>query len=32
VIVARYEASTPERLAAIRDEMEGWLRSQGITP
>ncbi|MEN9816286.1 MAG: phosphomannomutase [Gemmatimonadota bacterium] len=32
VIVARYEASTPERLAAIRSEMEGWLRSQGITP
>jgi phosphomannomutase/phosphoglucomutase len=30
VIVARYEASTPERLAAIRDEMEGWLREQGV--
>jgi phosphomannomutase/phosphoglucomutase len=32
VIVARYEATTPERLAAIRGEMEGWLRSQGVTP
>jgi phosphomannomutase / phosphoglucomutase len=31
VIVARYEASTPERLAAIRGEMEGWLREQGVT-
>jgi phosphomannomutase/phosphoglucomutase len=30
VIVARYEAQTPERLAAIRGEMEGWLRSQGV--
>jgi phosphomannomutase len=30
VIVARYEAATPERLAAIRGEMEGWLREQGI--
>ena len=30
VIVARYEARTPERLAAIRGEMEGWLRSQGV--
>jgi phosphomannomutase/phosphoglucomutase len=30
VIVARYEASTPERLAAIRGEMEGWLREQGV--
>jgi phosphomannomutase / phosphoglucomutase len=30
VIVARYEASTPERLAAIRGEMEGWLRDQGV--
>jgi len=32
VIVARYEATTPERLEAIRSEMEGWLRSQGVTP
>ena len=30
VIVARYEAPTPERLAAIRGEMEGWLREQGV--
>ena len=30
VIVARYEALTAERLAAIRGEMEGWLRSQGV--
>ncbi|HEY0997462.1 MAG TPA: phosphomannomutase/phosphoglucomutase [Gemmatimonadaceae bacterium] len=32
VIVARYEARTPERLAAIRAEMEGWLRAQGVDP
>lgn len=30
VLVARYEASSPQRLAAIQDEMEGWLRSQGV--
>lgn len=30
VIVARYEAHTRERLAAIRGEMEGWLREQGV--
>ena len=30
VIVARYEAATPERLAAIRGEMEAWLRTQGV--
>jgi phosphomannomutase/phosphoglucomutase len=30
VIVARYEAQTAERLAAIRGEMEGWLRAQGV--
>lgn len=30
VIVARYEARTPERLEAIRSEMEGWLRTQGV--
>ena len=30
VIVARYEATSPERLTAIRDEMEGWLRAQGV--
>jgi phosphomannomutase/phosphoglucomutase len=30
VLVARYEAATPERLAEIRAEMEGWLRGQGV--
>jgi phosphomannomutase / phosphoglucomutase len=30
VLVARYEASTPQRLAAIQGEMEGWLRAQGV--
>ena len=30
VLVARYEASSPQRLAAIQGEMEGWLRSQGV--
>jgi phosphomannomutase / phosphoglucomutase len=30
VIVARYEALTSGRLAAIRGEMEGWLRAQGV--
>jgi phosphomannomutase/phosphoglucomutase len=30
VIVARYEASSAERLAEIRGEMEGWLRAQGV--
>ncbi|HEY5062857.1 MAG TPA: phosphomannomutase/phosphoglucomutase, partial [Gemmatimonadaceae bacterium] len=30
VIVARYEAASVERLAAIRGEMEGWLREQGV--
>jgi phosphomannomutase/phosphoglucomutase len=29
-LVARYEALTAERLAEIRGEMEGWLRSQGV--
>ncbi|MBK6488092.1 MAG: phosphomannomutase/phosphoglucomutase [Gemmatimonadetes bacterium] len=32
ILVTRYEASTPERLAAIQHEMEEWLRSQGVTP
>lgn len=32
VLVTRYEALTAPRLQAIRDEMEGWLRSQGVTP
>lgn len=30
VIVARYEAKSAERLKAIRGEMEGWLREQGV--
>lgn len=30
VIVCRYEARTPDRLAAIRGEMEAWLREQGV--
>ena len=31
VLVTRFEARTPERLAAIQGEMEGWLRAQGVT-
>jgi phosphomannomutase / phosphoglucomutase len=31
VIVARYEAGTPERLAQVRAEFEGWLHGQGIS-
>ena len=31
VLVARYEARTEERLRAIRDEMESWLRDQGVS-
>lgn len=30
VLVLRYEARTPERLQAIRDEFETWLRAQGV--
>jgi phosphomannomutase/phosphoglucomutase len=30
VIVARYEARTPERLAEIRGVMESWLHQQGV--
>ena len=30
VLVCRFEARTEERLAVIRGEMEGWLRSQGV--
>lgn len=30
VLVLRYEASTPERLEAIRGVVEGWLESQGV--
>jgi len=32
ILVTRYEARSPDRLAAIREEMEGWLRSQGVLP
>ncbi|HUQ79734.1 MAG TPA: phosphomannomutase/phosphoglucomutase [Gemmatimonadaceae bacterium] len=31
VLVARYEARSAERLAEIRDEMESWLRSRGVS-
>ena len=31
VLVARYEARSAERLADIRDEMESWLRSRGVS-
>jgi phosphomannomutase / phosphoglucomutase len=30
VLVLRYEARTQERLAAIRGEMEAWMRAQGV--
>jgi phosphomannomutase / phosphoglucomutase len=30
-LVLRFEARTPARLAAIQGEMEGWLRTQGVT-
>ncbi len=30
VLVMRFEAQSEERLAQIRSEMEGWLRSQGV--
>ena len=29
-LVLRFEAHSQERLAAIQDEMEGWLRAQGV--
>jgi phosphomannomutase/phosphoglucomutase len=32
ILVLRYEARTPELLAAIRAEMEAWLLSQGVRP
>ena len=32
VLVVRFEARTSERLAEIRAEMEGWLRSRGVAP
>jgi len=31
ILVLRFEARTAEDLAAIRAEMEGWLRSRGVT-
>jgi len=31
ILVARYEASSRKRLGEIRNEMEGWLRAQGVT-
>jgi phosphomannomutase / phosphoglucomutase len=31
VLVMRFEARTEEDLSAIRTEMEGWLRQQGVT-
>lgn len=31
ILVCRYEARTPERLAAIQGEMEGWLRAKGVS-
>jgi phosphomannomutase/phosphoglucomutase len=31
ILVTRFEAGTPERLAEIRGVMEGWLRDQGVT-
>ena len=30
IIVTRFEARTPQRLAEIQQEMEGWLRQQGV--
>ena len=30
ILVTRYEARTEARLTAIRDEMEGWIRAQGV--
>ena len=30
VLVLRFEASSAERLQAIRSTMEGWLREQGL--
>ncbi len=32
VLVLRYEARTEAQLEAIRETMEGWLRTQGVTP
>jgi phosphomannomutase/phosphoglucomutase len=32
VLVVRFEARSEQRLAEIRSEMEGWLRSRGVGP
>jgi len=32
VLVLRFEARTPERLAEIRGEFEDWLRAEGVRP
>jgi phosphomannomutase/phosphoglucomutase len=32
ILVLRFEARTADRLRAIRDEMEAWLRTQGVRP
>ena len=32
VLVMRFEALTHERLTEIRNEMENWLREQGVDP
>ena len=32
VLVTRYEARSEQRLAAIRGDMEQWLRTQGVSP
>jgi phosphomannomutase / phosphoglucomutase len=32
ILVVRFEARSAERLAEIRGEMEGWLRSRGVAP
>ena len=32
VLVTRFEARSEARLAQIRGEMEGWLRTQGVSP
>jgi phosphomannomutase/phosphoglucomutase len=32
ILVTRYEARTAARLDEIRAEVEGWLRTQGVTP
>jgi len=31
ILVTRYEARSAERLAVIRNEMESWIRAQGVT-